>query len=262
MTIDFEAAARDAIQHACYQIANAPLRLYPTPHIYVNPIFPPDFYAMLVKNFPDPNKFRKMQGSDHGNDTINENRYFLSHFEADHTKLPEENAQFWEALFNQISRNIFHETALAKFAHYLDWPRKIVLGSHHDILMISDRSGYDIEPHTDTPQKLFSLLFYCPWDDSHPRIGTSLYWPKNGAAPNPKRTDSWLHLKDFPLQQWADYEKVYTAPYVPNSLFGFVRTRHSFHGVETANTTIPRQLLIYEHFSWLGSRKLREKRKY
>jgi hypothetical protein len=41
---------------------------------------------------------------------------------------------------------------------------------------------------------------------------------------------------------------VFTAPFRPNSLFGFVKTANSFHGVEPLkeNETCRRQLLLYD----------------
>ena len=44
----------DAEQHVLYQIANAPMREYPYAHIYVENVFPDDFYAALRANWPDP----------------------------------------------------------------------------------------------------------------------------------------------------------------------------------------------------------------
>jgi hypothetical protein len=37
-------------EHVCYQVANAPIRDYPYPHIYVESVFPPDFYRAMRRN--------------------------------------------------------------------------------------------------------------------------------------------------------------------------------------------------------------------
>ena len=44
----------NAEQHVLYQIANAPMREYPYAHIYVENVFPDDFYAALRASWPDP----------------------------------------------------------------------------------------------------------------------------------------------------------------------------------------------------------------
>ncbi len=40
-------------EHVLYQIANAPMREYPYAHVYIENIFPPDFYANLRAHWPD-----------------------------------------------------------------------------------------------------------------------------------------------------------------------------------------------------------------
>jgi hypothetical protein len=55
--LDFEYS----IEHLVYQIENASLRLYPSPHIYINEAFP-DFISNKIKKiFPDENSLIKMQ---------------------------------------------------------------------------------------------------------------------------------------------------------------------------------------------------------
>ena len=41
-----------AHEHVMYQVSNAALREYPYPHIYVDSIFPENFYAALRENWP------------------------------------------------------------------------------------------------------------------------------------------------------------------------------------------------------------------
>ena len=43
----------DAELHLAYKIANTPILNFPFPHIYVENIFPADFYSKLLKNFPE-----------------------------------------------------------------------------------------------------------------------------------------------------------------------------------------------------------------
>jgi hypothetical protein len=42
----------DVEQHVIYQISNAPLREYPYPHIWVEGVFPMDFYARMRSFWP------------------------------------------------------------------------------------------------------------------------------------------------------------------------------------------------------------------
>ncbi len=259
---DWVDEARYAVEHACYKIANAELRLYPTPHFYIPEIFPPDFYKKIVEYFPLPDALNPMQNSEHGSSMISEKRYYLSYLDGDSRHIPQDHAEFWDAFFTQLSTKRFADIAGKKFANHLDIIRRTLRGHHHEILLISDRTGYDIGPHTDTGPKQFSLLFYCPSSDQYPQIGTTFFRPKGTASRRVKRTDSWLRMGDDPSLDFNDFDMVYTAPYLPNALFGFVRTRYSYHGVEATNAPIARQLIIYESFSTKTSRQLRAKRQH
>ena len=40
--------------HLLYKIANAPLNVFPFPHLYIRDVFPADYYAELQSMLPDP----------------------------------------------------------------------------------------------------------------------------------------------------------------------------------------------------------------
>ena len=97
-------------------------------------------------------------------------------------------------------------------------------------------TDYSIAPHTDKPDKVVSLLFYLPADESLRELGTSLYVPKDPAF----RCDGSIR-HPFEL-----FRKVTTAPFLPNSLFGFLKTDQAFHGVEVIDRpAVERNLLLY-----------------
>ena len=92
------------------------------------------------------------------------------------------------------------------------WPQAEVL--RHE-------EGYFLGPHTDIPTKVATLLFNLPGDASAPHLGTTLYEPLDPAV---RSVGSRHH--DF-----GDFRVVRTMPFVPNSVFGFLKTDNSFHGV-------------------------------
>ena len=91
-----------------------------------------------------------------------------------------------------------------------------------DCRLVRDFSNYAITPHTDTPKKLVSLLFYLPEDESMKALGTSLYAPID---PN-FRCEGRKH------HAFGAFKRITTMPYLPNTLFGFFKTDNAFHGVE------------------------------
>lgn len=244
-----------SIEHIIYKIENATLRIYPTPHIYINNIFPDKIYNRMQSIFPDERALKKMQYSSHGNHEIDPRRHYLSYRDGDFDRLAAvQGDDFWKILFHSLITFDFSKAMNKKFFKYLDWPRIAALGQHGEALLMNDLSGYQIGPHTDTPQKIWSSLFYLPADDSHRTLGTSLFSKKNHPKRFYKFTDSWFRFGGDPILNFSDFEKIWTAPYVPNSMFAFVRTRNSYHGVEPSDPGISRKIMIFESFSMKKSR--------
>ena len=106
-----------------------------------------------------------------------------------------------------------------------------------EILLVRDHTNYSIGPHTDSPSRLLSLLFYFPRDDSLSHLGTSIYMPK----------DPQFSCIGGPHYKPNNFDRVQTMPYRPNSLFAFMKNDKSFHGVEPiADQDIQRDLLLYD----------------
>jgi hypothetical protein len=81
------------------------------------------------------------------------------------------------------------------------------------------------------------MLFYCPNDSRHPEIGTSIYIPKD---PN-------FTCEGGPHYLFDGFQKVTTTPFVPNSVFCFLKTKTGFHGVEpVAEADTSRDLILYD----------------
>lgn len=104
-----------------------------------------------------------------------------------------------------------------------------------DLLLIKDYEGYQIPPHTDSTKKVISALFYLPEDSSIEHEGTAIYVPKEKGF----TCNVGVH------HNFDDFEKVWTAPFKPNSCLIFARTENSFHGVEITDSSIERNVLLY-----------------
>jgi hypothetical protein len=70
--------------------------------------------------------------------------------------------------------------------------------------------------------KLVVLLIYLAPDCNAEHLGTSLYRPK----------DPMFSCPDSNHYPFADFVRVKTAPYRPNSLLAFLRSDVSFHGLD------------------------------
>ena len=84
--------------------------------------------------------------------------------------------------------------------------------------------GAYLEPHTDSPAKIVSLLLYFSSDDWQPAFGgtTDMCRPKD-----PRHERNWMNRNlDF-----GAVDIVFRSEFRPNRLCGFVKAANSFHGV-------------------------------
>lgn len=149
-------------------------------------VFPENMYREMVKNLPDHAKYRRFE------------------------KYPE---RFVYKPEGGLWREVF------------DFLLKPFAGQTTKIQLLRDFPGYQIGPHTDTPKKLKTFIYYIT-DKEIEGAGTSLFKPKSeGFTSN---TGAHYDFEGFDL--------VKTVPYVPNGFFSFERTDKSFHGVRKTDT--------------------------
>ncbi len=103
------------------------------------------------------------------------------------------------------------------------------------MLVVSDRANYRIKPHTDSPARFISLLYYLSPDLKYQPYGIGLYQPKDEV----KLTDPTRHYQfdRFTLHHLVEYR--------PNRVLIFPRTDKSYHGVQAVDVgNCDRRLLI------------------
>lgn len=207
----------EILESLIYKLANVRVQTYPFPHFYIPDIFPSDFYAGLARHV-------------HGLQTFTgdpEGRYHGRRF-APRDTLPEGLAGLTTKRFMRAALSVFQPQAAERYGSN---PMEVIA----DTRLIRDGKDYFIGPHTDGKWKLISLLFYLPIHRMYEQHGTSIYLPRN-----PKFT-----CEGGPHHNFADFIRIYTAPYLPNSLFGFWKTNQSFHGVEPVTQDFQRDVLLW-----------------
>jgi len=225
--------------HALYRIANAPVREYPFPHIVVHDVFPQEFYGELRANLPEQSALKtlgelgRIKGGDYPA------RLVMPLTRETIATLPQTQRAFWEHVGNWILGGGFGRAMLAKFEPWLR-ARLGELGKHDfsdEVLIVRDLVSYALGPHTDARHKVLSFLFYLPADDSQSHLGTSIY------APN----DPQLRCEGGPEHDPRKFRRIATMPYVPNTLFAFMKTNNSFHGVEPVRgQNVRRDVMLYD----------------
>jgi hypothetical protein len=228
----------NASLHVLYKVANAPVNLYPFPHIYVRDVFPPDFYGLLRERLPPAGVYKDLKELNRVGAGYPDTRLVMMVSPENIQGLAEPLRGFWDELARWLLGG-FGATVLAKFGQFLDrrFGDSRAMQYYDEAMIVQDYTTYSLGPHTDSPQKAASFLFYLPPDDALAHLGTSIYIPK----------DPSFTCHGGPHHPFERFERMATMPYLPNSLFAFVKTHNSFHGVEPIRETgIRRDLLLYD----------------
>lgn len=228
-------------EQVIYRIANAPLRAYPFPHLYIDSIFPPEDHARLRRNWPNASQLVTLESTGRVPKGTYPERFIMPLRSKEVNALPEERREFWSGFADwMLASNRFLFTLIDKFEPYVRSRFGSELehvGFSHEVLVVRDHSNYNLGPHTDSPRHVLSLLFYCPDDDAHRHLGTSIYTP----------VDPAFRCEGGPHYPFDRFHKVATMEYRPNSLFAFFKTDNSFHGVEPVkDAEVLRDLILYD----------------
>jgi hypothetical protein len=203
------APAVDVKSYVLDKIRNAEVLQYPFPHMIINEVFPPEFYKKIAGGRENEayKLITEARGSPYPDRSV--------------ADVPAEWGLDWmlDGDLTQLTN--------AKF---------LAAGQGCEILLMRDKVGYSIGPHTDTPRKAVTALFYTPKDDRNWKYGTAIYKHKKGLS-DPKG------LHGAPR---SDFECVKTATFTPNTLLIFARSDVSWHGVEPFTGVGERDILLWD----------------
>ena len=227
----------DAFKYAVQRIWEEDPVMDPFPFVYINNLFPPAYYEIMSSHFPSIEEMGSLSST--GRVSYDQQRYVSLFSEKGLSSLSEQKKEFWCRFNNLLSSVFFTSAVLSKFNTYIQSAFYLKDDSsfqlYSDSLLVRDLTNYSIGPHTDLPARLVSMLFYMPDTDQYKQYGTSIY----------KSKDPSFLCPGGPHYKFDDFERIGTAPFLPNSLFMFVRTPKSFHGVEKIlHQDIQRKLLI------------------
>jgi hypothetical protein len=220
-----------------YKTANAPILPFPFPHFFVQDVFPADFYESLQQNLPDPaalipiEQARPVRGY--------KERFVLELRGQFLNRIPEDKRRFWQDFGNWLVDGKFRQIMLAKFGQHVQHRFQSApnVEFEDEAMLVEDITNYALGPHTDSPRKVITFLFYLPKDRSQIHLGTSIYVPR----------DPQFRCQGGPHYPKEHFERITTMPFTPNSLFCFFKTDNSFHGVEpVSDPDCRRWLLLFD----------------
>ena len=223
--------------HTAYEFGNSQIREFPFPHFYLKDVFPTDFYQKIQKNLPATTDLwpieekRPVKGY--------KERFVCCFDDESLASLASEKSIFWREFRDTYLRGAFGTLLMTKFHNHIAtrFEGRTDLEFYDELLLVHDVKNYSLGPHSDSPRKVITVLFYLPFDKDHESLGTSIYLPK----------DSSFQCSGGPHYKHEDFIKVKTMPYSPNSAFCFFKTSGSFHGVEKLTEEgYGRWLLLYD----------------
>lgn len=227
----------DAEVHTAYEFGNAPIRDVPFPHFYLKSAFPADFYQKIQENLPATSELWPIE--DKRPVTGYKERFVCCFDDASLSSLPSEKSIFWTEFRDTYLRGAFGNLLMNKFSRLISarFGDQNDLEFYHELLLVHDVKNYSLGPHTDSPRKVITVLFYLPGDKNHESLGTSIYLPRNSS----------FQCHGGPHYKHEDFIKMKTMAYSPNSVFCFFKTDNSFHGVEKLTEQgYGRWLLLYD----------------
>jgi hypothetical protein len=214
-----------------YSILNATIRFFPYPHFLADNVFPEEFYSEILKNMPPDEVFEVISETDRlAGKGLNaevkptDNRLITYLNQETVSKFPSEIRPTWASLTDLLYGPEFVNILYQKFEPILrnKYSAQSNISFSTRIQLIRDFTGYAIGPHSDQSKKVAVLIIYLPESTDNIELGTSIYVPK----------DTNFTCEGGPHYKSNKFDKVFTAPYVPNTALGFLKTDNSFHGVE------------------------------
>ena len=233
------------IGHILNSIKDAVLKKDPFPHFESCPVFPGAYYKELLANLPDDNAYTPTGETGLVTSGAYKERGIIPLEAPNLANLPDAIRPFWIMLSRKLLARAFMEQLVEPFVRdiKLRFAEESSLAIWPNAYLCRDWPDYSLGPHTDSFQKVVSLIFYLPENSKSPELGTSLYVPRN---PNFK-------CEGGPHYNFADFTRVKTLQYMPNTVFGFVKSTQSFHGVEPLCAQhLSRDVLLYNVYQTMA----------
>lgn len=225
------------------RILAAEEKLEPFPHCIIENAFHPDDYIKILEFNP----FRLTDGVEwitQGHNYASKTPYHLRwqiNFPGmltDLQSLDIEVHKFWNSIYEGlIANDQLLKILISKFERYFSYrfgplckESKFLALVKSEAFLQRHRPGYFLGPHTDIPIRIATIIFSFAYDSNYPEFGTRFYKFKGNDLV--KCSGKRHHV-------FEDFEEVGCSPYLPNNVFIFLKTSHSFHGVCPIEQEIP-----------------------
>ena len=201
------------LEHSLCVIDNTAEEVDPFPHIQLTGIFPDKVFQQLIESFPPSDCFVKANQKHHSNEYGGSTRQRMTLCEDSLNSLPDHDHMLWSTVRAAISSTEIRNAVFSKLATGLCRRFKMDRSELPKIpafprgQLYSETEGYCITPHPDTREKLVTMQFAFPTDDSLVSVGTEFY----------TRSLNPLHY----LREPRGFTTAKTMPFLPNCAYAF-----------------------------------------
>src|SRR2546423_8356952 len=238
-------SVKELSDHVAESVRRARESTVPFYHLQFDRIFPPDFYAEMLRTMPNDNDYRPMSGKSKTGSSRPDGkptRTKIDLFPEYIRHLPPEKFAVWDA----VGRILRSEEVKAALVQHLAPGLKrrfgenfARVGMYPVPILTRDVAGYRVFKHTDSLWKGITVQLYLPSDNSNTHIGT-IFHEQLPDGTKPKRTQM---------------------PFAPNSGYAFAVWNDTWHSAKPVGSEVKtRDRILLTYFVDRGlSRTLRNR---
>lgn len=167
------------------RVEATPLETAPFDHVYLEDLFPPDYYRRLLEHLPETRRYREMRHREAMQPDGHSARRKFYLYPEHIVWLPRAQRAFWRELSRVLRSRALQDAFKAKFRAALEQR----FGCGIDRLrfypvpmLLRDLSGYRIGIHGDAQRKAITVQLYLPPDESQAGLGTVFHEGRTGEA--------------------------------------------------------------------------------
>lgn len=216
----------------------------PSPHFIVDDALNKSDFDAVIDVLPDPSSMHIVSSFSLPALSEYRDRYSIlmeDLIESDHSTV-------WSELYGLLSSNELEEHTRLRLEPHLtvEARRRLPRRLAPQVWLHCDLAGSYLRPHTDSPNVACVVLLYLKSQVPVPEIGTALYRPiAESAEVVSAPVDSAMNYKHEDRSLFVQTD---TVDFVPNRLWGQLRTDFSFHGLEPVPAhAAPRYLAIVQY---------------
>lgn len=185
----------------------------PFPHILLKEVFPTDVFQRLLACYPPGESFVKANPKHHSNEYGGSTRRRMTLSEAALQTLPDSHHMLWATVRAAISCRQVRDAIFLRLSaglcrrFHVNQDKLPTIPAFPRDQLYSEIEGYCIAPHPDTREKIVTMQFAFPSDDTLKDAGTEFYI----------RSFNPLHL----LREPRGFNIARSMPFLPNHAYAF-----------------------------------------